>query len=226
MGLYTCSTCGKEFRRKSSRDIHFRLRHREPRQIPTSPRQSHQCPFCNTASGNESSFSTRNDLALHVDSVHLNSLNFSLHKSALNGKIKFFRKLIFSEQTLQAFAVDKKNRTDIADVIIHELSKSQIIKVSLILSAAYQIPALINDGDTTSSQELLIADRDTFALRTESVNFSAHESKRVLMNKIKRLLTALVTREEDLLMRGSGWRFDSLSFCDVQITNLAPIYLN
>ena len=226
MGLYTCSTCGKEFRRKSSRDIHFRLRHREPRQIPALPRQSHQCPFCNTVSGDESSFSTRNDLVLHIDSVHLNSLNFSLHKSALNGKIKIFRKLIFSEQTLQAFAVDKKNQSDIADVIIHELSKSQIIKVSLILSAAYQIPALINDGDTTSSQELLIADRDTFALRTESVNFSAHESKRVLMNKIKRLLTALVTREEDLLMRGSGWRFDSLSFCDVQITNLAPIYLN
>ena len=103
---YVCRECQKSFARKSSRDKHKLFRHRETSskfRNRTPLNQSLQCPFCK----NElSSFKSRNDLVSHIDSSHLEDLNYSLFKSALNGKIKIFWKHIFSTETLHAFVVN------------------------------------------------------------------------------------------------------------------------
>ena len=246
---YVCCECQKSFARKSSRDKHQRFCHRETStkfRTRTLLNQSLQCPFCK----NElSSFKSRNDFVSHIDSSHLEYLNYSLFKSALNGKIKIFRKHIFSTETLHSFVVNRTNRQEIVDVIRHELSKTFTVKV---LSAAYQIPDLnsaTKDKDTEteaaidntltqpqtiasniddsteksldqSSHQLMSSDRDVFALRTSCIQFTSFDSSRSLKGKVQKLLHNLVTREEDLLMRGSGWRFESLSFSDVQITDI------
>ena len=132
-----------------------------------------------------------------------------------------------------------KNKQEIVDVIRHELSKTFTIKVALILSAAYQIPDLnstaekkdidpdtINIDDTSEkssdqlSPRILSNDRGVFALRTSYIQFTSFDSSRSLKGKVQTLLHNLVSREEDLLMRGSGWRFESLSFSDIQITSI------
>ncbi len=235
---YVCPECQKSFDRKSSRDKHHLFRHRETTKsrARTPLNQSFQCPFCE----NEvSSFKSRKDLVSHIDASHLENLNYSLYKSALNGKIKFYRKHIFSKETLQGFVANKKNRQEIVDVICHELSKTFTVKVALILTAAYQIPDLnsaaekkviepntTNIDDTSdkpsdqSSPQILSNDRDVFALRTSYIQFTSFDSSRSLKGKVQKLLHNLVNREEDLLMRGSGWRFESLSFSDIQITSI------
>ena len=235
---YVCPECQKSFDRKSSRDKHHLFRHRETTQsrAQTPLNQSFQCPFCE----NEvSSFKSRKYLVSHIDASHLENLNYSLYKSALNGKIKFYQKHIFSKETLQGFVANKKNRQEIVDVICHELSKTFTVKVALILTAAYQIPDLnsaaekkviepntTNIDDTTdkpsdqSSPQILSNDRDVFALRTSYIQFTSFDSSRSLKGKVQKLLHNLVNREEDLLMRGSGWRFESLSFSDIQITSI------
>ena len=71
-----------------------------------------------------------------------------------------------------------------------------------------------------SSHQLMPSDRDVFALRTGYIQFTSFDSSRSLKGKVQKLLNNLITREEDLLMRGSGWRFESLSFSDIQITNI------
>ena len=235
---YVCPECQKSFDRKSSRDKHHLFRHRETtKSRARSPlNQSFQCPFCE----NEvSSFKSRKDLVSHIDASHLENLNYSLYKSALNGKIKFYRKHIFSKETLQGFVANKKNRQEIVDVICHELSKTFTVKVALILTAAYQIPDLnsaaekkviepntTNIDDTTDkpsdqlSPQILSNDRDVFALRTSYIQFTSFDSSHSLKGKVQKLLHNLVNREEDLLMRGSGWRFESLSFSDIQITSI------
>ena len=107
------------------------------------------------------------------------------------------------------------------------------------MTAAYQIPDLnsaaekkviepdtTNIDDTTdkpsdqSSPQILSNDRDLFALRTSYILFTSFDSSRSLKGKVQKLLHNLVNREEDLLMRGSGWRFESLSFSDIQITSI------
>ena len=101
---YVCSECQKLFVRKSSRHKHHLFRHRETTKSRawTLLNQSFQCPFCE----NEvSSFKSRKDVVSHIDAFHLENLNYSLHKSALNGKIKFYRKHIFSKETLLGFVL-------------------------------------------------------------------------------------------------------------------------
>ena len=226
MKIHICPECNKSFKRKFSRDIHVRLRHQETSAfIPL--RQINQCPFCDQG---KQVFEKRSNLISHIDNAHLESLKYTLHKSALNGKIKFFRKRFFTEQSLPDFVSDKANHLDIVNVLKHELSKTPFIKAALILTAAYQIPDLSSPIDSNNKEsnldhkyQILAKDRDAFALRSKSIGYTVYESLRLLKARVKFQLQSLVAREEDLLMRGSGWTFESLTCCDIQITNLATI---
>ena len=106
---YICPECQKSFARKSSRDKHHLFRHRETTksQTRTPLNQSFQCPFCKNKL---SYFTSRKHLVSHIDSSHLEKLDYSLFKSALNGKVKIFRKHIFSKETLHSFVVNKTNK--------------------------------------------------------------------------------------------------------------------
>ena len=235
---YVCPECQKLFIRKSSRHKHHLFRHHETTKsrARTPLNQSFQCPFCENK---VSSFKSRKDLVSHIDTSHLENLKYILHKSALNGKIKFYRKHIFSKETLHGFAENKKNRQEIVDVICHELSKTFTVKVALILTAAYQISDLNSaaekkdiESDNTNidaisekpsdqtSLQILSNDRDVFALRTSYIQFTSFDSSRSLKGKVQKLLHNLLNREEDLLMRDSKWTFESLSFSDIQITSI------
>ena len=107
------------------------------------------------------------------------------------------------------------------------------------MTAAYQIPDLNSaaekkdiEPDNTNidaisekpsdqtSLQILSNDQDVFALRTSYIQFTSFDSSRSLKGKVQKLLHNLLNREEDLLMRGSGWRFESLSFSDIQITSI------
>ena len=148
--IHSCPECDKTFNRKSSKDKHLLFRHGETKQRTYSVpiRQALQCPFCKFE---EKIFSKKEDLNAHIDSFHLKELEYSLHKSALNGKIQIFRKNILGGQTLESFASDKKNQKDIANVIKHEVSKTPTVKIALIISAVYQIPNLTKSTEKTES---------------------------------------------------------------------------
>ena len=153
---YYYSLCQKEFNRKLSRDKHLFFRHGEAqhRKFPIPAKQKLYCPFCEDSIEN-SKFKSKKELIDHIDLIHLNELKYSLYKSALNGKIKIFRKKIFTEKTMQDFAAEKKNQVDIIDVVKHELSKTLVVNVSLILSAAYQIPDLTSTAESTEKNNLV-----------------------------------------------------------------------
>ena len=146
--IHFCPECNKSFNRKSSKDKHLLFRHGEikQRKYTVPVRQTLKCVFCKSE---EKIFKNKNDLISHIDSIHLNELKYSLHKSALNGRVQIFRQSIVNEQTLQDFASDKKNQEEIVNVIKHEVSKTPTVKVSLILSAVYQIPDVTKSTEKT-----------------------------------------------------------------------------
>ena len=148
--IYSCPECKKTFNRKSSKDKHFLFRHGESvqRKYVVPVRHTLKCPFCQSE---EKVFLNKKDLITHIDSFHLNELKYSLHKSAINGKVQIFRKHIFGKQSLQDFTSDKENQKEIADVVKHEISKTPTVKVALIISAVYQIPDLTKSTEKTNS---------------------------------------------------------------------------
>ena len=62
-------------------------------------------------------------------------------------------------------------------------------------------------------------ERDRFSLRTKRQIFNVNESLAAAKKKVRNLLKSLLDREQDLLMRGSGWQFESLHSCDIEIVS-------
>ena len=97
-------------------------------------------------------------------------------------------------------------------MILHELSKSEVIKVALIVTAEYRLPAVSETDKTDNSEDTdsdiaVAINRDNFTLRTQRLTFTVNESNRIFKNRVKSLLKILLQREEELLTKGSGWQF-------------------
>ena len=222
--VHKCSKCGKEFTRKYTRDLHYKRRHTQTF-LPL--KKDYACPFCQL---NEVStyFDNKKDLVEHVDGQHKNNLVFKEVKSAINRAITIFTKQIVSLQPLEQFVSDKKNVYDIVEVIKLELAKTESIKVSLIVKADYRIPSMVQadenarDADDVANKEQvpLAEERDSFTLRTSAEHFHVNQTLNQVRSQVKTLLRSLYKREEDLLTRGSGWQFELLHSCSIEIVNL------
>ena len=209
---HKCSECGKVFTRKFNRDKHLKKQHSKEK---STYKNIFNCQFCDEI------FKSKDLLVQHVDENHLNSLKYELVKSAFNGKISRFHKKLVTLQPLESFVSDRKNLQEILQVILHQLSKFKVIKAAIIVSADYRIPSVATElGNEHGDDEVLLAEeRDNFSLRTKREIFSVHESNKSATKKVRNLLKLLLEREQDLLMRGSGWQFESLHSCDIEIVS-------
>ena len=213
---YKCSECNKVFTRKFNRDKHYNKQHSEEGSVY---RHNFICPFC-SENGIEKHFQTRELLVQHVDETHLDLLQYNVIKSAFNGKLSIFSKKFMTLQPLENFISNPENLKEILTVILHQLSKFQVIKVAIIMTADYRIPSVKqSDENEDNSGSLLAEERDNFSLRTKREIFSVNESKKSVVKKIRNLFKSLLDREQDLLMRGSGWQFESLHQCDIEIVS-------
>ena len=143
---HTCSKCGKKFSRKYNRDKHFKNKHEENILII---KKKYVCPFCQQQQI-QTHFEDKKLFVQHIDQKHSKFLIYKLKKSAFNGKISVFTKPLITLQLLENFISDKKNIKEILQVILHQLSKFEIIKVALIVTAEYRIPSYTEDSTATA----------------------------------------------------------------------------
>ena len=202
----TCDLCGAAFTRKSNLKHHIRRRH-EP--VQTRSQSTFDCPFCT------STFDTKEVISEHVKVNHHELLTFQ-KISAINNKIVIFRKNLISEKkSLTDFCYSKRTLSEIYNLIKFELVKRSAFRISVVITANYELPELSEEGRSV--------DNDTFSLRTKGEVINEFESDRKIKRKIKTLLQGAVDREEDLLTRGSGWCFENLQSCDVLFYDLSYI---
>ena len=224
--VHQCQRCGKEFTRKYTRDLHFKRRHTQSF-LPV--KREYTCSFCKL-NNIPTYFDNKKNLVEHVDEQHKNNLVFKEVKTSLNRAITIFTKQIVSLQPLEQFVSDKKNVYDIVEVIKLELAKTESIKVSLIVKADYRIPSMTqaddkeadvaNEEQSAEEQIPLAEERDSFTLRTSAEHFHVNQTLNQVRSQVKTLLRSLYKREEDLLTRGSGWQFELLHSCSIEIVNL------
>ena len=230
--VHSCSECNRKFTRKFNRDRHFKRVHEEGLN-PEEEGSALVCPFCRQRDGALVYFANRRDLVAHADEMHPDELSsYELRKSALDGKVKIFTKVLMSLQPLDQFVNDRQNQREIEHVILSVLSKFDIARVALIVTAHYQISRPEEEEEKSGGNkgeggvgggQNLAEQRDSFALRSHSSFFIAHDNRRTFRNRVKSLLRSLLAREEDLLTRGSGWQFESLSACDIEIVRTGCI---
>ncbi len=198
-----CHLCNISFSRKRALDRHL-LSHQHSESTTSSSKQRFFCSFCSDG------FSKRKDLRFHVSTEHEDLLVFR-KKSAINDRVCIFTKDLSSEkQTLADFCNSKKSLKEIFNLIKTELMTRTVFRASIVISASYEISDLSSEGGPVKS-----SDNDTFSLRSKGLVFNELEGDRRIQRKISRLLQGALAREEDLLTRGSGWRFENLEACDI-----------
>ena len=220
---HKCFDCDRVFTRKYNRDKHFKNQHTKKFLFQ---KRNFACPFCQEK-GIIKNFENKKVFVQHVDQEHLDSLFYKLKRSAFNGKISVFSKQLITLQPLEQFISDQKNLKEITQVILHQLSKFELVKVALIITADYRIPSVEQDSQAAKSDNessdnsgpALAEERDNFTLRTKRQIFNVNESITTARKKVKILLRSLLEREQDLLMRGSGWQFESLHSCDIEVVS-------
>ena len=194
----TCDFCGATFTRRSNLKHHIRRRH--------EPVQTQSQPTIDTA---------KEVISDHDKDSYDKVLAFQ-KISAINNKINIFRKDLIPEKiSLTNFCSSKQAISEIFNLIKFELTKRSAFRISVVITANYELPELSEEGRSS--------DNDTFSLRTKGEMINEFESDRQIKRKIKTLLQGAVNREEDLLTRGSGWCFKNLQSCDVLFYDLSYV---
>ena len=200
--MHKCKTCQITFTRKNQLVNHQKLKHAN--QSKTEDRESRKCPFC------ESKFQDKEKLLLHIDSNHPKSRVFTKKQGAINEKICIFQQdLRHLKSSLQDFCNSKRTIVNILNLLKRQFTHRVACRISISITADYEIQGFDEKNPGKS------VNIDSFTLRSEGVMVNKYQSDRQIRKRIKSLLTGSVEREDDLLTRGSGWRFDKLQSCSV-----------
>ena len=198
---YQCDICDISFTRKAHLTRHTKNKHTEKEQ--SYKKKLIQCPFC-------SNKVKRGNFDNHLKKSHEHISSEFQKTSCISNNVCIFRKYLHSEEkTIQAYTHSKSTVESIFNLIKSQLVERNVFRASIALTANYEIPDWQDDGGEKS------ADSDAFTLRSKGQIFNKLQSDKQIKNRIRQMLKGAAARNEDLLHRGSGWRFVNLNVCDV-----------
>ena len=200
MGFFKCQHCEIKFSRKGYLKKHLEKKHPNTSIVSSSV----SCPFCEEKID-------ENDLNQHIGSSHRH-INSDFEKiSSISDNVCIFRKYLSQEtKTIEAFCSSNSTVKSIFNLLKEQLINRTAFRVSIAITAKYEIPDLENEEEAQKS-----VDSDSFTLRSRGQIINQLQNDRAIRNRIKLMLAGAADRNEDLLLRGSGWRFVNLSVCDV-----------
>ena len=208
---HKCETCQISFSRKSRLVNHQKFKHGN--HSKQGGRDLKKCPFC------ESKYEDKKELLLHVDLNHEESKVFSKRQGAVSNKVCIFQQeLSHLNSSLQDFCNSKQTVENVFNLLKSQFTHRVVCRISITITADYEILGLSEENQGKS------IDIDSFTLRSKGVVVNRYQSDRQIRKRIKSLLNGSVEREDDLLTRGSGWRFARLQSCSVLIYDCSSIF--
>ena len=114
--------------------------------------------------------------------------------------------------SLATFCSSNRTVNTINNLVKSQTAVRTVFRMSIVIFADYEIPDLREEETAETNKSV---DNDTLALRSKGLMFNQYQSERQRRNRIRSMLRGAVKREEDLLTRGSGWRFQTLRYCDI-----------
>ena len=208
---YKCETCQISFSRKNRLVIHLKLKHGN--HAKEGGRELKKCPFC------EIKLEDKKELLLHVDSNHAESRVFTKRRGAISDKVCIYQQeLSHLNSSLQDFCNSKQTVENVFHLLKRQFLRRVVCRISITITADYEIQALNEENQGKS------IDIDSFTLRSKGVVVNKYQSDRQIRKRIKSLLAGSAEREDDLLTRGSGWRFARLQSCSVLIYDCSSIF--
>ena len=212
MKRYKCERCDIFFSRKNNLNKHLRKKHpsNEEQTVLLSSSSRKDCPFC------ELYFQNKNQLIEHMWSPQHRSLLPFTSENSISRKVVIYRlSLEGNNASLAKFCSSNHTVSLINNLVKSQIAVRTVFRMSIALFADYEIPVLNKEEETRGKS----ADNDTFALRAKGLLLNGHQSERQRRSKIRSMFRGIMSREKDLLTRGSGWRFQNLRYCDILLYN-------
>ena len=210
MKNYKCEKCDILFSRKNNLNRHLKKKHpsnegQTIRAATTSSSSRKACPFCDLF------FQNNNQLVEHIWSPQHRSLLPFTSRSSISRKVVIYQMSLEENNTsLAKFCSSNHTVNMINNLVKSQIAVRTVFRMSIALFADYEIPNL--DEEETGGKSV---DNDTFTLRSKGLLLNRHQSERQRRSRIRSMLRGAARREEDLLTRGSGWRFQNLRCCDI-----------
>ena len=205
---FKCKICDKKYTRRAYLHEHLQKVHSSDNETDTATSSSSvliDCPFCGQSI-------KREDIKLHIDSFH-QDCEFE-KTSCIGNNVCLFRKYLHSvNKSIEAYCLSASTVASIYKLMKLQLIEKTVFRASIALTANYEIP----DLQESDEQAPKSADADSFTLRSKGEIFNRLQSERQIKNRIRKMLKGAASRNEDLLHRGSGWKFVNLGVCDVLI---------
>ena len=159
------------------------------------------CPFCDLF------FQKKTQLVEHMLSPQHRSLLPFTSRSSISRRVVIYRMSLEENNTsLAKFCSSNHMVKMINNLVKSQIAVRTVFRMSIALFADYEIPIW------TRRKQGKSADNDTFTLRSKGLLLNRHQSERQLRSRIRSMLRGAARREEDLLTRGSGWRFQNLRY--------------
>ena len=207
---HKCETCQISFSRKSHLANHQKLKHGN--QAKQQGRELRKCPFCKIK------YQDKKELLVQVDSNHAESRVFTKRQGAIGDKVCIFQQeLTHMKSSLQDFCNSKQTIDNIFNLLKRQFTQRVVCRISIAITADYEIQGLNEENQGKS------IDIDSFTLRSKGVVVNKYQSDGQIRKRINSLLSGSAEREDDLLTRGSGWRFGRLRSCSVLIYDCSSI---
>ena len=219
MKIYKCEKCDIFFSRKNNLNRHLRKKHPSYEQqiIAVTPSSSSKkdCPFCNLF------FQDKDKLIEHMWSPQHQSLLPFTSRSSISQKVVIYRmSLEENNASLANFCSSNRTVNTINNLVTSQTAIRTVFRMSIVIFADYEIPDLSQEETGEKNKSV---DNDTLALRSKGLLFNQYQSERQRRNRIRSMLRGAAKSEEDLLTRGSGWRFQTLKYCDIVLYDSSNI---
>ena len=206
---FSCTTCGKQFNRKATLKLHYRMLHGEV--------EAYLCTVCDRVFHSREDF--REHKREHNEQLAQEPAGFKRYKAAHRGACMHFR-LVFPEDTNSVQAAFTFMSPHLIRLIKHQLQTMNFFKLNICLMV--QMKKSIETGDTDDAPADEVQGRDVILapMRAPGVTITRGTD---LSAVIADAMMHIQTFFDEFLANGSGWVEDHVVRADVEFAKCQPL---
>lgn len=194
---YKCGYCEISFSRRWTLSRHITRKH-------SGINISYNCSIC------KKDFETLFNFETHKREAHIPNIDFVLYKSACDGAIEIYRKILPEKETTFEEGFSKEVLSQLFNLTTYKLLNYPSFKVNIIFCAEFK---LINPSVTDLSEQIVDIEQYPFKSASGTITYKNNRKNRIV---IRQLRNTLNTNIDDFIQNGSGFILHDVLYIDIE----------
>lgn len=194
-----CDLCQKIFSRRQTLLSHRRTWHEKVYYL------KFLCEICGATFDKKQSFDD------HIQNDHEKHLSYKLVDHAFAKKCVRYRKYFSKKNTSPNILLSNREIAEIAQCLFMFMQSHPWVKYNIVLSLSF--------GQFSVDGKLI--GHDEFFSPSESESLKLNDKHSIVLS-VRNHCVQVTNRFEDILFRGSGFKFIGVKYCDISIVSIDP----